>query len=94
MSSVLKRIASFCLVVGLTALGAVGCGTDPEEACDIVCTKDVECQPGLSKDVCLSACREQVKKEAYADAIVEQSECYEDASCSDLSANVCVPQDQ
>jgi len=93
MSSVLTTIRSFCVVVALSAVGAAGCGTEPEEACDIVCAKNAECQPGSAKETCVSACKEQVKDEAYADAIVEQSECYEDVSCAELSSGMCVPQD-
>jgi hypothetical protein len=93
MLKMLKTIGSFCAALALFSLGAAGCGTDPEEACETVCSKNAECQPDSSKEACLSVCKQQVKDEPYADAIVEQADCYEDASCSDVTNGTCLPTD-
>jgi hypothetical protein len=93
MSRMLKTIGSFCVVVALSALGVVGCGTDPEEACDVVCAKNEECQADSPKATCVAVCKEQVKDEAFADAIVEQSDCYEDVTCAEVTNGECVPKD-
>lgn len=92
MRNMLKTIGSFCAVLVLS-LTAAGCGTDPEEACETVCSKNAECQPDSSKDACLSVCKQQIKDEPFADAIVEQADCYEDASCSDVTSGTCLPTD-
>ena len=93
MFSVLKKIGVLGFVIGLSALGALGCGTSSEDACDIICTKSAECQPGVTKNECVTTCKAQAEEEATADALIEQSECYEDATCSEISSGGCVPQE-
>ena len=92
MLSVLKKISVSGLVLGLCAIGAIGCGTDPDEACEIICAKNEECQHTVKAE-CISVCKEQAKDEATADAFVEQSECYEDATCDQVSSGTCVPKE-
>lgn len=93
MSSLLTRIIAVSLVVVSAGVGALGCGTDPEEACEIRCTKSAECNTAQSKESCLTVCKEQIKDEAYGDAIVESADCYEESTCDEIASQVCSPQD-
>lgn len=68
-----------------------GCSSDLD-ACDVVCTKNAECQtdsPG--KDTCVALCLELSDRASYATAIERTAECYEeeDRSCADLAGGVC-----
>ncbi|MEJ7733849.1 MAG: hypothetical protein WKG00_32225 [Polyangiaceae bacterium] len=77
------------LVAALAAI-AGGCGGD--EPCEVVCARNVECQSDApSKDECLALCEDLSGDEGYADALEEQADCYEDASCAEIEGGTCTP---
>jgi hypothetical protein len=94
MKNPLRFHARSLAILALTlASAAAGCGTDPEESCGVFCDKSVECQPdGPGRDACVSVCLEQANDEAYADALAEQIDCYEDSTCDEINNSACVPQ--
>lgn len=88
--------ALFCALALAVVAGAAGCGGDPDsqESCGIFCDKNVACQkdsPG--KDACMASCADLAKDEAYAEALANQSECYEEATCDQIANGECNPQD-
>jgi hypothetical protein len=81
----------FALSLGL---GVVGCGNSEEDNCTIFCEKSVTCQTGATDQAtCMSICLKQAEDEAYADAINEQADCYEEATCEEIDNQMCDPQD-
>lgn len=88
--------ALLCALAAVAFAGPMGCGGDPDpaESCAIFCDRNVECQkdsPG--KDVCLASCNDLAQKESYAEALANQSECYEIATCEEINSGGCDPQD-
>lgn len=82
------RIPAALLVAALVVPALSGC--DGDDDCQIVCDKNVECQadsPGL--DECLSICEDLAQDEGYAEALEQQAECYEDASCGKIESGGC-----
>jgi len=92
MSTSLRSfVALFALSLGL---GVVGCGNSEEDNCTIFCEKSVTCQTGATDQAtCMSICLKQAEDEAYADAINEQADCYEEATCEEIDNQMCDPQD-
>lgn len=76
------------------SFAAIGCGNSVEDNCAIFCEKSVTCQTGATDQAtCESICLKEAEKEEYADAIDEQSECYEESTCEDIQNGFCDPQD-
>jgi hypothetical protein len=80
----------FPMIAFTLGVARVLCGCDGDDDCQVVCDKNVECQvdsPG--EDDCIAICEELSEDQGYADALAEQADCYEDASCDELIA--CAP---
>jgi hypothetical protein len=76
----------------LFVLVATACGCGGDEPCAIVCAKNVECQDDApSEDECLALCEDLSGDERYAEALEEQADCYEDASCQEIAGGSCNP---
>jgi hypothetical protein len=78
-------------------LATAGCGDDigaKEDNCAIFCEKSVTCQTGATDQAtCTSICLKQAEDEAFAEAIDEQAECYQESTCADIANGFCDPQD-
>jgi len=74
------------------ALAAIAGGCGGDEPCQVICARNAECQPDApSEDECLSLCEDLSADEIYADALEEQADCYEDASCQSIANGGCAP---
>lgn len=87
-------LRSFVALLALSlGLGVAGCGNSTEDICTSRCEKSVTCQTATDQATCLSICLKQAEDEAYAEAINEQADCYEEATCDEIESGRCDPQD-
>lgn len=86
-----RRLPRSAALLGWILPLLVGCGGDDD--CEIVCDKNVECQvdsPG--RQACLDLCEELSEDAGYAEALEQQADCYEDATCDEISSGGCTPE--
>ena len=79
-------------VVALAVPALVGCGGD--DGCETICRRAVECQKDTPTEAeCVSICKKQYDADSdYADAVDEQADCYDDATCAEIQQGGCVPE--
>lgn len=81
---------ALCSAIAVLGAGVVGCGGD--EPCEVVCRRNGECSlTAPSNQDCLDLCAELSEDEAYAEALEEQVDCYEEQSCDFIAAGSCGP---
>jgi len=88
-AKMLKFVGLINIVV--LAVGATGCGDDV--GCETICAKDDECRSDpFDADACTEICEELSDEDgAYANAIEEKAECYDDSTCQEIRAGECIP---
>jgi hypothetical protein len=85
-----RTIRLLWLVGGLAA-ACVGVGCDDGDGCDAICAKQEACQDDApDAATCIDICRELVDGDAdFAEAVDEQADCYEDATCEEIAGGRC-----
>lgn len=84
------RLVGFIAVAWLTA-GIAGCGDDV--GCETICAKDADCNTdAFDEDACTEICEKLSDEDgAYAKAIEEKAECYDDSTCQEIRSGECIP---
>ena len=84
------RGALWCGVAAVLGAGVAGCGDD--DPCEVFCARSVECDANApTEEQCVALCEELSKDQAYADALEEQVDCYEEESCERIALGGCAP---